>query len=238
MDRREATQELKQWRDQMKSHGVPNYGKKLTALDLAIKALKDDTHSPMWVELATGTRELSLEEWQEIDRAIRGDAESATTTDCISRADTIKAMCAKCGLEHSCGDCYEGSCPDVKVVMDMPSVNQKQITGKLESAENATSKGEESTMGQPKSKLDCISRQQAIDAVKNICNTPCNEYFVKAIESLPPVTPTERTGEWIEDGYYDSPFRICSYCGYEHQNQRGMWKFCPNCGAKMGGEDE
>ena len=41
MDRGEAIQELKQWRDQMKSHGVPDYGKKLTALDLAIEALKE-----------------------------------------------------------------------------------------------------------------------------------------------------------------------------------------------------
>ena len=32
-------------------------------------------------------KEMTLEEWQELDKAIRGVAESATTTDCISRAD-------------------------------------------------------------------------------------------------------------------------------------------------------
>ena len=32
---------------------------------------------------------------------------------------------------------------------------------------------------------DTISRADAIEAVRNICNTPCNEYFVKAIAALP-----------------------------------------------------
>ena len=93
----------------------------------------------------------------------------------------------------------------------------------------------------PKVSEDCISRQQAIEVLAHVkedeqWRTECIDNEIRLIESLPPVTPTERTGEWIEDGYYDSPFRICSYCGYEHQNQRGMWKFCPNCGAKMKGE--
>lgn len=45
MTRQEAIRELKQWRDQMKSHGVPDYGKKLIALDLAIEALQESERS-------------------------------------------------------------------------------------------------------------------------------------------------------------------------------------------------
>lgn len=45
MTRQEAIRELKQWRDQMKSHGVPDYGKKLISLDLAIEALQERKRS-------------------------------------------------------------------------------------------------------------------------------------------------------------------------------------------------
>lgn len=56
-----------------------------------------------------------------------------------------------------------------------PTCNQKQITGKLETTENATSEGEESTMNQPKSKLDCISRQQAIEKLESLMKDMENE---------------------------------------------------------------
>lgn len=45
-------------------------------------------------------------------------------------------------------------------------------------------------------------------------------------------------GEWIdEDGTY---YANCSMCGYQmdtHQ-ERGYFRYCPNCGAYMRGEDE
>ena len=41
---------------------------------------------------------------------------------------------------------------------------------------------------------DFISRQDAIDAIKCICNTPCNEYFVNAINMLP---SAQLANEWI-----------------------------------------
>lgn len=48
--------------------------------------------------------------------------------DCISRTDTVNALCRKCGLEHKCGgaDCNENWCPDVKVVMNMPPVEPER----------------------------------------------------------------------------------------------------------------
>lgn len=32
---------------------------------------------------------------------------------------------------------------------------------------------------------DLINRQEAIEAIEMICNTPCNKYFVNAIKALP-----------------------------------------------------
>lgn len=58
----------------------------------------------------------------------------------------------------------------------------------------------------------------------------------KAIESLPPVTPTERTGEWIqnENGTY-----ACSECQtWLPEEQYHYANYCLHCGAKMKGDTE
>lgn len=155
MDREVAIKELTQWRDQMKSHGVPNYGKKLTALDLAIEALQEPI--------------------EEVD--------------------------------------YCNNCPYI-------SYNNE----------------------------DCISRQQAIEALDRIGSVDTyadREYARGIFENLPPVTPTERTGEWIVEppikdflgeGLTVQRVPKCSECG-KHGNFYS--NYCPNCGAKMaGGEHE
>ena len=43
MNREEAQEQLTEWLEQMRNHGVPNWSAKLTALDMAIKALNDWT---------------------------------------------------------------------------------------------------------------------------------------------------------------------------------------------------
>lgn len=95
----------------------------------------------------------------------------------------------------------------------------------------------------PKS-ADCISRSAAIDAVLNICNTPCNEYFAKAISALPSSDAVQ--GEWLRK--YDEEINCywyeCNQCGSRPplDQWRHEWhsEYCPNCGAKMtkGGEDD
>lgn len=99
---------------------------------------------------------------------VLGVAENATTTDCISREATIVMGMPSCN--HTC--------------------NQKQVTSKLETAETATSDGEESTMNQPKSKLDCISRADAIAYIDRILNSGLGknkslDYIRKYISALP-----------------------------------------------------
>lgn len=119
------------------------------------------------------------------------------TTDCISRADTIKALCQECEMKCVCNH----DCTEVAVVKGMPPVNKKQVTSKLESAENATSEGEESTMNQPKGKLDCISRQDAIEALMAhfIPQTYTGEQVEQAeklaqkiMNKVPPVEPPKK----------------------------------------------
>ena len=65
------------------------------------------------------------------------------------------------------------------------------------------------------------------------------ELLKECYKELPPVTPKQRTGKWIvheRDGIEDLE---CHQCGvwflHEHLVRNS---FCPNCGAKMEGEDE
>ena len=82
---------------------------------------------------------------------------------------------------------------------------------------------------------DCISRRQAIDAIKEryykYGRFAKIEELVWSIEKLPPIQP--KTGKWIIDrsGAY-----CCSQCmepcaGYVMMKPRD--KFCKMCGAKM-----
>lgn len=61
------------------------------------------------------------------------------------------------------------------------------------------------------------------------------------IHALPSVQPERKTGKWMrEDGEHVEPDAICSACGFDWMwSDRGYFKFCPNCGARMdGGQDE
>ena len=49
-----------------------------------------------FAEEALAPKEMTLEEWRKLNKAIRGDAETATTTDCISRQQAIDALCKEC----------------------------------------------------------------------------------------------------------------------------------------------
>lgn len=49
MTREEAIKELTEWCEQMKSHGVPEYGMKYMALGMAIEALQEQKQGE-WIE--------------------------------------------------------------------------------------------------------------------------------------------------------------------------------------------
>lgn len=58
------------------------------------------------------------------------------------------------------------------------------------------------------------------------------------MENSPPVTPTERTGEWIEriGGISKELFYQCSKCYGEVDADE--FNYCPWCGADMRGDTE
>lgn len=45
---------------------------------------------------------------------------------------------------------------------------------------------------------------------------------------------TQKTGEWVRHELWDTPWYTCSECDSHGRND---YKFCPNCGAVMRGED-
>ena len=94
---------------------------------------------------------------------------------------------------------------------------------------------------------DCISRQQAIDALcGELCGghhdcefyPTCNE--IHTIIELPSIQP--KRGKWIKTArwgrvYYCNQCR--NYLDFDGVNAgRGSTNFCPNCGADMRGEQD
>ena len=64
------------------------------------------------------------------------------------------------------------------------------------------------------------------------------ELLVACYNDLPPVTPVHKTGKWIYSGSYDKDgMLLCSNCKHEIDVSEGYFKFCPNCGARMGDEE-
>lgn len=98
---------------------------------------------------------------------------------------------------------------------------------------------------------DAVSRQAVLDLVVanrtelSWTNVIMYSSFYKGIIQLPPVTPKQRTGHWVEIG--DEPYDTweCNNCGFvidgsgcvDPDEYRDIYKYCPNCGARMrGGE--
>lgn len=92
------------------------------------------------------------------------------------------------------------------------------------------------------SKLDLISRQDAIEVLTETIAPPSVtlDTLVMRIDALPSAEAAQ--GEWIHDG---QNFKCgldwchCSECGYKTStNGLRVYRYCPNCGAKMGGGAE
>ena len=54
------------------------------------------------------------------------------------------------------------------------------------------------------------------------------------IDKMPTIEPERKTGKWIRTRTTEHDGELyCDQCGQEHPEQKLIWNFCPNCGAKM-----
>jgi len=92
---------------------------------------------------------------------------------------------------------------------------------------------------------DAINRKAALDAIyehwlNGTVALRIIEEIQDSINALPPVQPKAKTGHWIATrdylttAYGSIDYVKCSCCG-EDSLEEG--DFCPNCGAKMEGEE-
>jgi len=86
-------------------------------------------------------------------------------------------------------------------------------------------------------KDDLISRQDAIDALMNDSDWAD---AIPTIKSLPPAQPERKKGQWMkEDRGHVEYCAVCDQCGFDWiWSDREYFKFCPNCGADMRGEND
>ena len=92
---------------------------------------------------------------------------------------------------------------------------------------------------------DSICEQQAVDA---ICDLPTAEVTLCHLESpceyqnadiaMPSAQPERKVGKWVEqptDGRFGKQVE-CSECGEVYWAWMANFGYCPNCGADMRGE--
>lgn len=93
---------------------------------------------------------------------------------------------------------------------------------------------------------DCISRQAAVELAMEYCpdddgTVQCDgdiRGLLDELENLPPAQPERKMGAWMP---YDTIPRYvicrCSACGTDILvpciNDKTIFNYCPNCGAKM-----
>jgi len=100
---------------------------------------------------------------------------------------------------------------------------------------------------------DAISRQAVLEYIEGsgaeLGHSSENELVCQDIKEMPPVTPQQKMGRWVEEIISVGTRKVfCSECGcpppFEHVSTGDVYsaggcgvinktKFCPNCGAKM-----
>lgn len=97
---------------------------------------------------------------------------------------------------------------------------------------------------------DAVSRQAVLDTLdkmdsvldENRTVETYKELLTACYNDLPPVTPAQKTGRWIrkpirnDKGGCVGAKMICTCCGKDNECGRKL-NYCPNCGAKMEGEE-
>ena len=85
---------------------------------------------------------------------------------------------------------------------------------------------------------DCISRQEAIDAINGVLveDDACKVWFRLALQNLPSAQPERKKGKWID--YSDEGYVECPFChsATNCDGNKDELHFCFSCGADMRGE--
>jgi hypothetical protein len=82
---------------------------------------------------------------------------------------------------------------------------------------------------------DAISRQAVLDEIDRRFDLA--KPFKQLIQSMPSVSPQQKTGRWIQKEETDEaePFIIweCSECHCVDEDGKPSYKYCPQCGVRM-----
>ena len=82
---------------------------------------------------------------------------------------------------------------------------------------------------------DAISREDALMALTGEWKESRDEILslaIRRIRVLPPVTPAEKVGQWIEERtYMECP--NCHDIWHYEENQTERFKYCPTCGGRI-----
>ena len=92
-----------------------------------------------------------------------------------------------------------------------------------------------------------IYKQAAINAYCHNCDAlsctkedqeKCTE--VEFLRGLPSVQSERKTGQWLPDNRPGGGFWVCSCCKFPSEAFAAdkLYKFCPNCGADLRGEQD
>ena len=177
--------------------------------------------------------------------------------DLISRTDAMGAV-----QDHFNADGFKGY-DDGQKMMDrikaLPSA--EQVTGKLKNPDDSLLTADSEACKEQKSKLDLISRQDAIRWVKTECNPygkPTLDFesgkkVIEHIWQMPSAPDSRQRGEWVrlerEENVHDlhgvptwGVNYMCDKCGFittAIQDHFGQYRWCPSCGARMykGGDE-
>ena len=80
-----------------------------------------------------------------------------------------------------------------------------------------------------------MDREEAIKILKDTLydeKTPTD--YLEAVKMGREALENQKTGHWKSTTHYARPYRVCSVCGCEREDDHSTgWNYCPNCGAKM-----
>ena len=143
--------------------------------------------------------------------------------DAVSRDSALKALCYACSVHQNGGKCSK--CNSYNAISDLSSVAPSKPT-----CDDAVSR--EAVLNTLDTMDKALDEDRTVEAYK--------ELLKESYKELLPVTPKQRSGKWVE---VDTNIYSCSKCNHcftivPEDNNISQFIFCPNCRAKMEGEDE